>query len=102
MTNADPTQGPDKDFIEYTVKQLVEFPDEVRVDRIIDEMGVLLKLYINKEDMGKVIGKEGRTAKALRTLLRVIGAKHNMRVNLKIMDEGEGEGDDAGAEAFSM
>ncbi len=79
----------DKDFIESVVKMLVNNPKDVKVDRKIDEMGVLISLDVNSEDMGMVIGREGATAKALRTLLRVIGAKNNARVNLKI-NEPEG------------
>src|SRR3990167_4792871 len=79
----------DKDFIEYAVKMLVDNPDDVKVERKIDEMGVLITLDVNAKDMGMVIGREGMTAKALRTLLRVIGARNNARVNLKI-NEPEG------------
>ncbi|HDZ85766.1 MAG TPA: KH domain-containing protein [Candidatus Moranbacteria bacterium] len=79
----------DKDFIESVVKMLVNNPKDVKVDRKIDEMGVLISLDVHPEDMGMVIGREGATAKALRTLLRVIGAKNNARVNLKI-NEPEG------------
>ncbi len=80
------TQGPDRDFIEYIVKQIVEHPDEVEVIRTVDEMGVLITLKVSKEDMGKIIGKSGQTAKSLRILLRVIGSKNNARVNLKIVE----------------
>jgi len=76
----------DKEFVEYIVKAIVEKPDSVKVDRKIDERGVLLELTVDPEDMGKIIGKEGRTAKSLRTLLRVLGAKNNARVNLKIVE----------------
>lgn len=79
----------DKEFIEYVVKMLVDHPEMVKVDRKIDEMGVLITLDVHAEDMGMVIGREGMTAKALRTLLRVIGARNNARVNLKI-NEPEG------------
>lgn len=79
----------DRDFIEYVVKMLVDNPDDVKVERKIDEMGVLITLDVNQKDMGMVIGREGMTAKALRTLLRVIGARNNARVNLKI-NEPEG------------
>jgi len=79
----------DRDFVEYVVKQIVNNPESVKVDRKIDEMGVLITLDVASEDMGMVIGREGATAKALRTLLRVIGAKNNARVNLKI-NEPEG------------
>lgn len=81
----------DAAFIEYVVKQLVEKPDAVKIERTVDEMGVLIQLTVDQSDMGRVIGKEGRTAKALRTLLRVMGAKNNARVNLKIMEPGGGE-----------
>lgn len=76
----------DRDFVEYVVKQIVEKPDEVVVERTVDEMGVLLTLKVSKEDMGKIIGKSGQTAKALRILLRIIGSKNNARVNLKIVE----------------
>lgn len=79
----------DQEFIEYVVKALVDHPEEVKVSRKVDEMGVLITLDVHPEDMGMVIGREGMTAKSLRTLLRVIGAKHNARVNLKI-NEPEG------------
>lgn len=79
----------DREFIEFVVRMLVDNPDAVRVDRKIDEMGVLITLDVDPKDMGMVIGREGMTAKALRTLLRVIGARNNARVNLKI-NEPEG------------
>ncbi len=79
----------DANFVEQVVKMLVDNPDDVKVDRVVDEMGVLITLSVNQEDMGMVIGREGSTAKALRTLLRVVGARNNARVNLKI-NEPEG------------
>ncbi len=79
----------DRDFVEYVVKQIVENPEEVVVEREIDEMGVLLTLKVSREDMGKIIGKSGQTAKAIRILLRIIGAKNNARVNLKIVEPEE-------------
>jgi hypothetical protein len=79
----------DQQFVLMVVKELVDNPDAVKVDRKVDEMGVLITLAVDPTDMGKIIGKEGRTAKAIRTLLRVLGAKNNSRVNLKI-DEPEG------------
>lgn len=74
----------DQDFIEQTVKALVNHPEDVKTERTIDERGVLITLHIHPEDMGYVIGREGQTARALRTLLRIVGAKNNARVNLKI------------------
>ncbi len=82
----DVTQGLDRDFVEYIVKQIVEHPDAAEVSRNIDEMGVLITLKVHKDDMGKIIGKAGQTAKSLRVLLRVIGSKNNARVNLKIVE----------------
>ena len=74
----------DKEFLEMVVKGLVENPQDVVIDRTVDEMGVLLTLSVHPTDMGKIIGRSGNTAKAIRTLLRVVGMKHNARVNLKI------------------
>ena len=79
----------DKAFLEYIVKALVDNPDDVKIDRTVDEMGVLITMTVNGADMGKIIGRQGNTAKAIRTLLRVIGMKNNARVNLKI-NEPEG------------
>jgi len=84
--NSKESEGPDRDFIEEVVKMIVENPDEVKVTRDVDEMGVLITLQVAKDDMGKIIGKNGQTAKALRILLRVIGSKNNARVNLRIVE----------------
>src|ERR1700689_1710353 len=88
----------DQQFIEYVVKSLVGKPDAVRVDRRVDEKGVLLELTVDPEDLGRVIGKRGATAQSLRTLLRALGTKNEARYNLKIIDNGIGghaHGDDA-------
>ena len=74
----------DQEFVEYIVKAIVDNPDDVKTERKVDEMGVLITLDVNPSDMGMVIGREGATAKSLRTLLRVVGARNNARVNLKI------------------
>ncbi len=74
----------DQAFLEQVVKALVDKPDKVEINRTVDEMGVLLTLKVDQEDMGKIIGRDGNTAKAIRTLLRVVGMKNNARVNLKI------------------
>jgi len=76
----------DKQFLETIVKTIVGNPNDVMVDRTIDERGVLLTLKINPADMGYVIGRKGQTAQAIRTLLKIVGAKNNSRVNLKIYD----------------
>ena len=86
MTN---TSSADQEFLEYLVKSLVDHPDDVKVDRKVDEMGVLLSLHVNAQDMGQVVGRQGATAKAIRSLLRIVGVKNNARVNLKI-EEPEG------------
>lgn len=75
--------------MEFVIKSLVDNPNDVKIVRTVDEMGVLLTLSLNPIDMGKVIGRMGNTAKAIRTLLRVVGMKNNARVNLKI-NEPEG------------
>lgn len=79
----------DQHFVEYIVKQIVDNPEMVGVERTVDEMGVLLTLTVARDDMGKIIGKDGQTAKAIRILLRVIGSKNNARVNLKIAEPQE-------------
>jgi len=76
----------DQDFVLYVVKLIVDDPDAVLVERTVDEMGVLLTLTVARDDMGKIIGKNGQTAKALRVLLRIVGSKNNARVNLKITE----------------
>lgn len=80
----------DQQFVEFVVKSLVSKPDEVKVERRIDEKGVLLELTVDPEDLGRVIGKRGATAQSLRTLLRALGTKNDARYNLKIIDNGEG------------
>jgi predicted RNA-binding protein YlqC (UPF0109 family) len=78
----------DQQFIEYIVKSLVGNPDEVKIERRIDEKGVLLELTVSPDDLGRVIGKRGATAQSLRTLLRALGTKNDARYNLKIIDVG--------------
>lgn len=79
----------DQEFLEYIVKSLVDHPEDVKIDRKVDEMGVLLSLRVHPEDMGQIIGKVGATARAIRSLVRVVGLKNHARVNLKI-EEPEG------------
>ncbi len=81
----------DHAFLEFVVKSLVDNPDSVAINRTVDEMGVLLTLTCHPDDMGKIIGKSGKTAEALRILLRVVGMKHNARVNLKINEPAGGK-----------
>lgn len=76
----------DQQFVEYIVKSLVGHPDDVSVERIIDEKGVLLSLTVHPDDLGRVIGKRGITAQSLRTLLRALGTKNDARYNLKIVN----------------
>ena len=79
----------DQEFLEFVIKGLVDHPGDVKVERKVDEMGVLLTLKVNPEDMGQIIGREGSTAKAIRNLVRIVGLKNHARVNLKI-EEPEG------------
>ena len=76
----------DQAFLEFVIKAIVDSPDDVVIERKVDEMGVLLTLKVNPNDMGQVIGRSGQTARAIRTLLRTIGAKNNARLNLKIQE----------------
>lgn len=82
----------DQQFIEFVVKSIVNNPDDVKTVRTVDERGVLITLDINASDMGYVIGRQGQTARALRTLLKIVGAKNNARVNLKINEPVGGRG----------
>ena len=72
------------EYLEMTIKALVDKPEDVKIVKTIDEMGVLMTVDVNAEDMGKLIGRLGATAKSIRTLLRVVGMKHSQRVNMKI------------------
>lgn len=78
-----------RDFVEFVVKSLVENPDDVQVDSSVDSMGVLITLRVAASDMGKIIGKSGQTAKALRVLLRMMGSRNDARYNLKIIEPDE-------------
>ena len=89
----------DQQFLEQLVKALVDHPESVKVNRTVDEMGVLLTLDVHAEDMGKIIGRSGNTAKAIRTLLRVVGMKNEARVNLKINEPAGGTRSAASADA---
>lgn len=91
----------DQQFIEYIVKSLVSKPDEVKIERRIDEKGVLLELTVDPEDLGRVIGKRGATAQSLRTLLRALGTKNDARYNLKIVDNGVEGGSSSGGDGWS-
>jgi len=82
----------DQEFLEVVIKAIVNHPDDVKVERVVDERGVLLTLDVNPSDMGYVIGRQGQTARAVRTLLKIVGAKNNARVNLKINEPEGGRG----------
>jgi len=87
--STDMNEFADQQFLEFVVKSIVDNPEGVHVERKVDEMGVLLTLKVDPSNMGQVIGRKGKTAESLRTLLRVVGMKNNARVNLRI-DEPEG------------
>jgi predicted RNA-binding protein YlqC (UPF0109 family) len=76
----------DQDFLEYVLKNLLDEPEKLTISRKVDSLGVLFEIQVSNGDMGKLIGKSGQTAKALRVLLRLLGAKNNERVNLKILE----------------
>lgn len=90
----------DQAFLEYVIKALVDHPEDVKISRTVDEMGVLLTLSVNKDDMGKVIGRSGATAKAIRTVLRVVGMKNDARVNLKIEEPEGGRAPEGSSEPY--
>ncbi len=79
-------QHEDAQFVEFVVKAIVDNPQDVKVERTVDDMGVLCTLHVNPNDLGQVIGRQGQTAKSIRTLLRVVGAKNHARVNMKIYE----------------
>ncbi len=81
----------DQEFVEYVVKAIVDHPEDVKTERRVDEMGVLITLKVNPEDLGKVIGKKGQTINAIRTVLRVIGIKNKARINLKLEEPQKAE-----------
>ncbi len=83
-------EASDKEFLDFIVKNLVDNPDSVEVERKVDEMGVLLTLKVHPDDMGQIIGKGGTTAKAIRDLVRIIGLKRKARINLKIIEPSGG------------
>jgi len=83
------TSTPEVEFLDHIVKLIVTVPDEVEIVRSVDDLGVLITLKVAKEDMGRVIGKDGQTAKAIRTLLRAIGSRNDMRINMKILEPEE-------------
>lgn len=89
----------DKEFLEYIVKSLVDRPEDVKIDRKVDEMGVLLSLKVNPEDMGMIIGRQGSIARAIRSLVRIVGLKNHARVNLKIEEPEGGRGGRRGERA---
>jgi predicted RNA-binding protein YlqC (UPF0109 family) len=74
----------DVKFLEYVVKAVVVHPEDIKITRTVDEQGVFMKLDLHPDDMGKVIGRAGNTANAIRILLRIVGMKNNARINLKI------------------
>lgn len=86
------TTAQDQEFLEFVVRALVDNPGAVHTDRKVDEMGVLITLKVDPADMGKIIGRNGQTAKSIRALLRVVGVKNNARVNLKIEEPEGGRG----------
>lgn len=81
----------DQQFLEYVLKALVDYPDEVKISRHTDDLGVLLRVQCHKNDMGKIIGRMGATSSALRTLVRVVGMRNGARVNLKIDEPADAE-----------
>lgn len=85
-------EGKDKEFLEYVIKAIVNHPEDVKIQRSIDERGVLLSLKVNPKDVGIVIGRKGQTVTAIRTLLKIIGTREKAYVNLRVeLPEGRTE-----------
>jgi uncharacterized protein len=99
--DAAPGQSVEEQFVAYVVKLIVNNPEAVVINRTVDEMGVLITLQVDQEDMGRIIGKDGQTAKSLRTMLRVIGSRNEKRVNLKILEPGGEDSTPAAPEAVA-
>lgn len=76
----------EKDLVEYVVKALVDYPDDVQVNVVEGEKSTILELRVSPNDIGKVIGKQGRIAKALRTILSAMATKTGKRASLEILD----------------
>lgn len=89
--------GAQEHYLEHIVAGLVDAPDEVRIEKTLDEQGVLLVLSVAPTDMGKVIGKAGDTARAIRTLLRAYGMKNGARISMKITEPLVPSGNEVGA-----
>jgi uncharacterized protein len=89
MANSVPT---DQEFLAYLVKSLVDHPDDVKVDRKVDERGVLLTLHVHPLDMGQILGRKGATVIAIRLLLKIVGVKNNASLNLKVEEPDGGRG----------
>jgi predicted RNA-binding protein YlqC (UPF0109 family) len=77
------------DFVKYTLEQICEHSDSIVVEHKVDDLGVLISVTVAEADMGKLIGKSGQTISALRTLVRIIGARDNERINLKVLEPAE-------------
>lgn len=91
-------QDRDREFVEFIIKEIVNNPNDVIVARTVDELGVLLSVKVHKDDMGLLIGRSGSTAKAIRTLARIVGMRNNARVNLRIEEPEGGRGPSASGE----
>lgn len=73
-------------FLRFVMEQMLESPDQYTLERVEDEMGVLYRIFVDKTEMGKVIGKAGKHVESLKTLLKVIGSKTGTRLSLKIIE----------------
>jgi len=73
-----------QEFLENILKSLVNHPEDVKVERTVDEMGVLLTIKVNPADVGMVIGRKGNTIRAIRTLVKIVGLKNRARINIKL------------------
>ena len=90
MTDTDSTtentEAPGLAFLQFTLGELLEDKDQLKIETKTDELGILHTISVSENDMGKIIGKGGQTIKALRTLIRILGSQSSQRVNLKILE----------------
>jgi hypothetical protein len=77
-----------KELLEYIARELVENPDAVEVNEVHDDRGILLQLTVDPEDMGKVIGKGGRTARAIRQVVKAAAIRERVHAAVEIVDQG--------------
>ena len=90
-----------KEFVEYIVKNLVDYPDKVKINEVGGTHTLIVELSVAKSDIGKIIGKKGKTINSIRTLLMSVASRNGLRVNLEILEEGGSKSIEANEEGPS-